>query len=264
MKFDISNVNTLAIALAKVAIIYNKSNCREKLKSLGIEYDFWDDAECTSDYFAAGTCNGVLEILIRGTGGDTIMEKAAAWASDFDTTREGGRHRSARDASLWVLRELMDMDIGRFNRINIYGHSRGTLISPHLAIDLASKTGKSVIFFNFAYGPTFTNRGVQEIWVPAHEKYCIIGYQVRNPRDILCSDHVFGLKLRGTGPDDGADLPIATIDLPPDNWFQSLFRRVPSLIEHSPKEYSDGMIKKDKAHQDTVEFLKAARKLFVN
>ena len=258
-------ITKLATGLHKAAMMYDEKNCRKKIESLCGEYEYWKTYESTTDFFAVGVKNRVIDICVRGTDGPTSLRRLAAWASNLDMTIEDGRHRSFYDASRWTFNEIMGSDIPAFDLINIHGHSRATGMDPHLGVMLAERTGRKTVLFDYAIAPTYSNNGVAKIWNPAHEKYGIERWAVVNPRDALTGESFLGIKLRGTGPNDGADVG-SIVTLPPDTAIQRFFKSlsVPSLIEHSPKEYNDGLQIMFKNYKNVVDFLKKSRKMMVN
>lgn len=269
-------INPLAIALPKAALIYDEWGCRGKLKSLGIEYLTWDPFESGTDFFVvARTHDGYTDILFRGTDG------LQAWLSNLNMTLDEGKryHRDFYNAAITAYGQMDDYykfdsfssNETMMKKVRMFCHSRATAISPHLAIRLCDELlykPLSIELYNFAVAPTFTNRGITQIWNPAHEEYDISGFNVINSRDALCGERFGPVKLRGTGEDEGADTSLMRIELPPDSWYQrwmkKLFPKFDSLPEHSPREYVDGLMAMPGCNRETKEFLKKARKLFVN
>jgi hypothetical protein len=236
-------VKKLAIGLHKAAMMYDEKNCRKKIESLCGEYEWWKEYESTTDFFAVGIKDGVMDVCGRGTDGPTRLRRLAAWASSLDTTIDDrGRHRSFYDTALWAFDEIMETDIPAFKCIDQFGHSRFTGINPHLGIMLARRTGRPVLICDYAIAPTFTNYGIKTMWREACSNYRVSRWAVVNPRDALTGNSFLGMKLRGYNPEDGADAG-EIVTLPPDTAIQRFFKKlkVPSLIEHSPKEYCDGL-----------------------
>jgi len=261
-------ISKLAMGLHSAAMMYDECNCRAKIEALDGPFDYWQTFERVSDFFALGVRGSEWHFNIRGTDGDNLLEKASAWASNLDFEITGGRHRGFYETAKWAFAELSEGHIpawclAKLERIIMNNHSRSTGVSPHLAIMLAERYRVPVEIYNYAYAPTFSNDGVKNIWDVAHGKYDIQGIRVRNPRDALCRDKLFGKVLRGPKPNDGCDV-LSEVTLPVDRRIQKWLSFIPSAIEHSPKEYNDGEQVMFKDSRETVEYLKASRKMMEN
>lgn len=206
-----------------------------------------------------------LLIDIMGTSGETFQEKIAAWRRNFeiDAGPDGLPYGFSSSAKT-ILNEI-DIDFNHYSTIDITGHSAGSSIAAAVAVRLLQATKRPDIYtYGFA-GPPDGNYRIERFYQSYRSRWEAI--KIVNPRDIVTT------MFRSQEDDETRGVDIGRIvTLPPDTllqrWLYKWFKRFPSFLEHSPREYCDGMVKYAKKNnpfpREEVKFLRRVRRDMVN
>ena len=234
-------------ALYLAAIIYDEKHFKQKL----LKYyspQYMKTSESETDFWAVVVINRQIWVAIRGTDGTSLSKWFKAWFSDFDARlTDKGRHtgfeigsRSIVSDVVETIRYLYSNNYAyREKSVKITGHSRGSSEEPIVMYDIKKDLPEvclSLEGYQFSAFPCGDERFRAE-W----ERMAITGDLVLlryvNPRDIA-SWNKFRKKNRLTP--NGVDTPATEIILPPDTWWQRIFKRIPGIVEHRIQEFFDG------------------------
>jgi hypothetical protein len=253
-------MNNLVSQFAQACLIYDEKNFKKKLLNL-LPVTSYKEFMNGTDFYAFYVINGVMNISIRGTDGTNLVRWLEAWLRDFDFTPDGdGMHPGFRFSAEAIKEEFLDYSKPYiFNRIEVKGHSGGAGIDPILGLLLSSNFGVPIECYSFASPPSFNAAGAA-LLNEAHKVCGLANNRITNPRDIVTMVCRHGHDEHKRGVDVGSNFEI-----PPDTWFQKVFKGVFSVCEHSPREYCDGLIVYFKKSGDlvAVDDLKKIRKLLV-
>jgi hypothetical protein len=213
----------------------------------------------TNDFFAAYRSDGVLNIDVRGTDGTSPVKWVSAWLRNASwTPNEKGEHQGFRDSVDVIMQRMEDvMEEYSGDTVVLRGHSAGGAIVQILGMDIVEDYEKKCIVYALGAPPPGT-RIVRDRYYRQHNSGSLEIMRIVNPRDmvtVICRDIRYG------GCDCGHQF-----ELPPDSIFQMFFKQLSGAVEHSPREYCDGLIEhfKNLENSDEVKLLKRIRKLLVN
>jgi hypothetical protein len=234
-------------ALYLALIIYKEKKFKAKLLKYFLPTAIYVNSNDT-DFWSVLVIKKQIWVIVRGTDGTTFYKWLKAWASDFDfqlTSR--GRHRGF-DISAYpivnditaVIRQLYSEDLADMeNRVIFTGHSRAASMLPIIMYEIKNKITEinlDMIGYQFSAFPCGDQRFADD-WNRYHTSGRLKMIRYINPRDIA-SYKKFREKNNITPK--GVDIDALEITLPPDTFWQKLFRMIPGFIEHRPQELFDG------------------------
>lgn len=253
------NLYERSFALFRAAMVYDFKNGMQKLcKFLRDDVLIHEVNTKTDHAFIYAPQYSVLNIDIMGTGGESIEEKIAAWKRDFEMEPDADGLPAGFSASArYILNSARQVfNFERFSRIDVVGHSAGASVASAFALKAIKETVRPRFQTTVFAGPPDGNYKVANFYRTHCQRWKQI--KVVNPRDIVTQI------LRDQEEKEKRGVDIGEIlTLPPDTTLQRLlykwFKGFPSFIEHSPKEYCDGLMK-----IKPDPFLKLARGMMVN
>lgn len=252
-------MNSLVRSILHAGVIYDECRYSDKVKQ------FFPSAKIDlemngTDCWAVCRIGDDLDISVRGTDGTDRKSKRDAWRRNFQTAARPDGISVGFGASTDKIFDDLDGKLNwrDYRSIRINGHSAGAGIAPALGARITDEYKiHGIECFSWAPPPT-GNYLWAELFGKLHGEFGLDNLRVINPRDIVTIIYRHGDK-ETAGMDVGKSL-----DLPPDGLLQKLFRWLPGAIEHSPREYVDGLIKMFSGNDEIVSELKIIRKMMVN
>lgn len=253
----------LSEALCRSSLIYDFKRGRNKLlhRFPAIDSGMLLEVDTNTDRaFAYPYCDRTLRIDVMGTSGENFEEKLEAWKRNFRMNpNEDGVPEGAALSARAVINEIGTVyDYDSYKIIDITGHSAGSFISSAIAVRLLKETNHCNIYTQCFAGPPDGNWRISELYNMNRDRWEQL--KVINPRDIV----TMMFRDKNDKEERGVDIGEKII-LPHDTKIQRFlykwFRKFPSIIEHSPKEYCDGM---QFQYPSMRKYLKSIRKEMVN
>jgi hypothetical protein len=252
-------MNSLVWSILNAGCIYDECRYSNKVKaffpSAKIDLEM-NDTDC----WATCRIGDNLDIALRGTDGTDKKAKRKAWKRNFQTEARPDGISVGFGSSVDKIFDDLDGKLNwrYYKKINIHGHSAGGGEAPALGARITEEYEiHGVECFSWAPPPT-GNYLWAERFNRLHSEFGLDNLRIINPRDIVTIIYRHGDK-ETAGEDVGKRL-----DLPPDSWFQRVFKWLPGAVEHSPREYVDGTIKILAGDVAAVSELKIIRKMMVN
>lgn len=221
-------MNPIVKAIFFAGVAYDETGCLKKISS---KFKITDIALRTTqtDFFVTFIENGILNILVRGTDGTDFKKWLAAWKRNFDMhTNEHGLPDGFRRSAESLL-NLIKTPHG-VHQVQLFGHSAGASIIQIAGAQLARDLGLQCVCYAVAGAPAGNEIWLHETYEPLHDQGLLMINRIENPRDGVTK------WFNGKGVQVGA----CTV-LPPDNPLQRIFKKINGVIEHSPREYCDGI-----------------------
>lgn len=252
-------MNPLVRSILHAGVIYDECRYADKVKqfypSAKIDIEL-NDTDC----WAVCRIGDETDIVLRGTDGTDRKSKRKAWRRNFQTEARPDGISVGFGGSVDKIFDDLDGKLNwrDYKAIRIHGHSAGAGEAPALGARITDEYKiHGIECFSWAPPPT-GNYLWAERFNRLHGEFGLDNLRIVNPRDIVTIIYRHGEK-ETAGVDVGKKL-----DLPPDGWFQKMFRWLPGAIEHSPKEYIDGLVKILAGNVEAISELKIIRKMLVN
>lgn len=256
----------LSRALCRASVVYDFKSGLNKLCKQFPTVDkelVYEVNNKTDRAFAYVVEGNTLRIDVMGTSGENFEEKWAAWQRNYKMDADkNGIPEGAGSSARYIINDIgTTFDYDSYKLIDIIGHSAGSFIAAAIAAMLLKETKHCNFYTQCFAGPPDGNYRIQDLYNMNRDRWEQI--KVINPRDIITMWYRDDDDKEERGIDIGQK-----IILPPDTTIQKFlykwFKKFPSILEHSPKEYCDGMRIWCKDDYELVRYLKSIRKEMVN